>query len=534
MKSRINIIVFSQNAGGEEIIKVARDFNNGDKILCLSTHKLFALKKKEILEKTGRELLFFSFCDFISEEEAIWCDTAADKIILEKYGQRTGNVNKYYDEIKKIKNQIILQNLKKEYDFSGAALLSDDLGICAEVWPNENFQKLYIDASNKDKKTAKIGFFKKAVSLIKNGLKFQKIWMMRSPQKNYFFCGSPARIQQYIKDDNKFERLNKINSLIFCALFVGARKLKYSSGAITSGLCKIFLFFAKKVFFTIQPKYQQLEFLSPIHEYDDSYGLLAEYLGVKMFCLQDGYLPENYSSAYLKYRENVDGYHLWDKLSAGIFERHGLKWEKQDYFRSMALPRHEIKTISVKSILVITSGAGDWTALKNRSDEDSMFEAFIKVAEYFPNIKINYRPHPLWTHPAHQGVNSIKRLHDYANLLGLKNLIVSSGALKEGDEYKKDKRVSRAPLSITQETAQADIIFGDHSQGIINAGLEGKIFASVNLSGRTSFFCNYARLGFPLLENKNAIIEFINYLQDSTIKIEEINKAIDLYNSKYL
>lgn len=534
MKIPVNIIIFSQSADKNNIIESLNEIKNNLKTVCLSTHKLFDLEKKELLSKHSKELEFLSFYHFINEEEMISCDTEADRIILEKYGARARSLNKYYEKIKELKNKIIFQNLAKIYEFHGRFLLSDDLGIFSGVWIDNGFKDLSQDYAAGRKSTIKIKkLFKTANNIIKGILNYRVVCIMHTLSTDYLFWGRPDRILQYLDAGNvKIEKIDKLNVIL---LFMMYRAIALSGrNFLIKALANLFFFLFRWIYILCNQGKKLLDFLSPIHEDNDTYGILAKRLGVKMFYMQDGYLPENYSSAYLCYRMWASAFHIWDKLSAGIFKRHNLNWEKANYFKSMQLPKQKERLIKVRSIVVLTSGAGDWTALKNRSDEDLMFEAFIKVAKELPGVRIKYRPHPLWTHPTHQGVNSINRLFDYATSLRLKNFVVSAESLKEGTEYNKDLRLSRKPTSINEEIEEADIVFGDHSQAIINAGMKGKIFASVSLSRRTEFFCNYTRLGFPFMKSAGEIINFIKGLEISAEVIKKFNQSVDLYNNKYL
>ena len=222
-----------------------------------------------------------------------------------------------------------------------------------------------------------------------------------------------------------------------------------------------------------------------------------------------------------------------DNLSRGIFERHNLQYEVWPYFKSTRLPVIKEKTFKVKNVVMLTSGAGDWTALKNRSDEDLAFIALVDVARRLPQVKITYRPHPAWISPKHQGVNSIKRLISYAEELGLENFVVSNGALKEGARCLQNQQYHIGPTTITDEINGADIVFGDHSQAMLTAAKKGKIIASVSSARRCVFFSDYTNLGFPILRSGDEIINFVKSLETSTKTVENYNRAVNLYNSQY-
>ena len=287
------------------------------------------------------------------------------------------------------------------------------------------------------------------------------------------------------------------------------------------------------IFKFLYRQYRTIPIVSTIHEYTNYLPLLSRYLRVPLYCIQDGYLPDNYSSKYLNYRTDVDTYLVWDILSQRIFKKHKLKSKKSSIFSSTKLSLIPEEPKNVKNILVITSGAGDWTALKNRSDEDRMLEIFIEVAKALPKVNIIYRPHPLWAHPTHQGVNSIQRVFHYINSLNISNLVISTGALKESYDFKNDQKLSRNSKSIENEINTADLIFGDHSQAIINAARRGKMIGSINVSNGRSLFESYNQLGFPNLKSSKEIIRFIRDMGGSSDISIAYNKSVANYNDKY-
>ena len=187
----------------------------------------------------------------------------------------------------------------------------------------------------------------------------------------------------------------------------------------------------------------------------------------------------------------------------------------------------------IKKIVFLASGAGDWTALKNRSDEDLSFLAFVDVARAKPEIQFVYRPHPLWMHPNHQGVYSIQRVIEYTVERNLPNLRVSGGALAEGNDFRKNKQLSAASMSIDEDVDMSDLVLGDHSQALITAAQKGRIIASVSLAKRKEFFSDYIQLGFPILRSAEDIMDLIKRVEGDPDFIVRYNKAIELYNDQF-
>ena len=112
-------------------------------------------------------------------------------------------------------------------------------------------------------------------------------------------------------------------------------------------------------------------------------------------------------------------------------------------------------------------------------------------------------------------------------------MIISSGAEDESREYQQDHSTSRRSLSINEEIRGADIIFGDHSQAIINVAKKGKMIASVNATRRRNLFEGYNRLGFPCFKNASEIVIFLSKLAASSDLVISYNNSVKKYNEEY-
>ena len=181
----------------------------------------------------------------------------------------------------------------------------------------------------------------------------------------------------------------------------------------------------------------------------------------------------------------------------------------------------------VKKILCVASGAGDWTAVKNRSDEDKMIWAFGKIAKMNPDIEIVYRCHPVWIHPLHQGVNSINRAAEYISWLNLPNFKLSGhipNAIQDGKFCLSYKR-----SSFEEDLNGVDIVFGEHSIAMIDAAFKSILFSSCNITGHRNYFEDITRLGFPHSESVGDIQSLINKIGSDEF-IMEYNRAVDNYN----
>ena len=155
----------------------------------------------------------------------------------------------------------------------------------------------------------------------------------------------------------------------------------------------------------------------------------------------------------------------------------------------------------------------------------------MKSALQRPDIKFIFRPHPLWEHAKHQGLGSIKRLMDYGDKFGPKNLHVSRQAYRDSKVSIKSSVMAVKSNSLQSAIEQADIIIGDHSESLLDALRQGKIIASLNTSKRESLFQDFIDLGFPLLSSSCDILNFIDLCEQQNF-VSSFNESINIYNNK--
>ena len=180
----------------------------------------------------------------------------------------------------------------------------------------------------------------------------------------------------------------------------------------------------------------------------------------------------------------------------------------------------------VKNVLVVASGSGDWTALKNRSDDDMLVYAFSQIAKKYPNINFIYRCHPTWIHPSNVGVNAINRVNEYYNWLNLPNLKISANIPNNSVS---NFQLTFQRSSLEEDLKNADIVFGEHSISMIDAAFKKIPFASVNLSKRRNFYSDITDMGFwhcKSIEDIENVIDNISSLEEQ----EKILNAVKNYN----
>lgn len=489
-----NIYIFSQNVKLDSFEKL-RCKESDDENIFLTTHMLFDYEKDK-LNDLFSNCTFLKFADFLSDSANEWCDfDAYDGGIT---------IGEYYSRIKRMKNQLIAERIVQRYPNYSGFLCSDDLGIDATVWRKYSFEPTVMEyfydhpsETNNFKKELK-QILKKSISLrkINNFLKEKKaiksvtdeIYVASDEKKKYVFIGKMSRVAYRIglswqKSDEEFQKIRS-------GKFESKEKCQYLTSLHESMKCVV-----------------------PDKScYDVRY-------------IQDGYLPPNYSSRYLKYKPKNVSYYSWDELGKRTFEYHNLAVDIMPFRKKLYMP-NPVFNKNIKNILVATSGPGDWTAQKNRSDEDLMLQAFVEVAKQLPNVHIVYRCHPTWVHPEHAGVNSINRAAEYIQSTGLTNITVSTNIPKENMS---SFVLSFSRGSLEEDLKNADMVFGEHSVSMIDGAFQHIPFASVNLTNRRDLFCGLTEMGFPHCTSVKEIIEVINKYNSSDFK-KNYSQAVDKYN----
>jgi hypothetical protein len=521
MPNTVDAILFTLSVSLERVISAINAIQDGNVILCLSTHKLFENEIAEITSSTSKEVFFCSFYQFINEKEMIYCDEKADLVIVEMHGSRKGRIGDYYNKIKEIKNITVLNNIKNIYKINRGYLLSCDLGLCKEIWVEDGFEDISIPV-----KQIEFSKFRKYKNMMVKFYKATILSMLDGNNNRYIFFGTSKRVEQYLRKDCSFSygpRLERITLSFLLLLLYTRTKIPVLSYIVDK------IFSLSKYYY--QRRYKN--FFSSIHEYSGMYGELASSLGIEMVVIQDGLLPGNYTSKYLRYYTDVDHFLVWDNYSSKIFNNNDLQCVVSSLFDNKPIPL-QLYQKKIGSVLFLASGSGDWTALKNRSDEDLIFISFVQAAKLMNDVNFVFRPHPLWEHPKHQGIGSIQRLAKYAESLSLSNLSISTGVQSDVQSACLTGSLSLKSDTINDEIENSDIVLADHSQTLFTAARMGKIIASVSVAERKEFFFDYTSLGFPILRSSIDLVDFINNSQQSTEFSVKYNDAIQLFNEGHM
>ena len=490
-----NILVISQNLKLKSLTSVKKELAQGS-VLIVSTQFVFENERNIIDSALGVKCEYRDFADLLSDAERQKCDEDA-------YHTEQCDVTVYFAEIKRLKNEGIARRVLKEYPCKNRLILCDDLGIDENAWIGHGFRKVKGDYYHVGNPQPSINKLHRVLSIIASQLRlipqFYKdtIWEAEYQGKKYQFFGSTNRIGYRM--DLDFHQASRCENVKYIVSYFSCKLLGY------------------------MPRNKTIR-MTTFHE--NGKWLLPDHPNLNVKKIQDGYLPPNYTSKYLLFYGNNTEFYTWDTIGRNTFYYHGLKNRIMPFRKKLFLPEPKYPKI-VKKVLCVASGAGDWTAIKNRSDEDMMMWAFGKVAALFPEIEFVYRCHPVWVHPQHQGVNSINRAAEYFDYLNLPNLKLSGNIPAANQDGKFVLSYKRS--SFEEDLKDVDLVFGEHSVSMIDAGFKDIIFASCNVTGHRNFFEDITKLGFPHCESVEEIVTLIKQVTSSEFKAS-YEKAIANYN----
>jgi hypothetical protein len=496
-----NIIVFTQNLRLDSLKDLAASVQKSDSNIFITTNYLFENERK-FLETLFNNCRFADFADFTSDEENAEVDELA-------YREESSDYNKYLDIIKKSKNCRVIEEVIEQYPVSKRYIASfdNDLGLCDKAWISNGFRKVKsarfyyteFEKSSIRRFLSRFTGLKRIYHKLCGGaskiesLDPEKVFVTVWKGKKYIFLGKMYRIGYRLEADfeqskTECEKLNK-------GIYYPASECQYLTTWHEHSNCRI----------PDDPRYD-------------------------VRWIQDGYLPPNYSHADYNFKPQNVKYYAWDVMGERLFKNKGLPVSLIPFRKKLYMPQPDFPS-KVKEVLVIASGSGDWTALKNRSDDDMLVEATVKLAEKYPNIHFTFRCHPTWIHPLNVGVNAINRVHDYFIYKDLPNLTLSSNTPNATANGGFQLSFSRS--SLDEDLKNADFVFGEHSVSMIDAAFKNIPFSSANLTGRRNFYISMTELGFPhctTVDEMGTVIENIgnkdfqaNYLR----AVANYNKMTD-------
>lgn len=495
------VILLTANVILDSLRKLEPLLDDEEDIIVLSTNRMF-LNERNIIEKYINVLSYETFAENLTDEEMEACDKRAYHDIQNEIPLIYEYLPSYYALTKKYKNEIVRDNIIKKYGSIQMFILANDLGIDLDVWMDENAQKYTLEY-----------YYSEEAPAAHSGIvdKFKEVL-----KKNPFL----VRMVHYFRP----QLTHDIFEAEYCGkkyIFIGSlNKVGYRMQLEWKRSTKEYKRIARGKYYNRD----ECQYLSTLHERFNC--TIPDSPSYDVRYIQDGYLPPNYSSLYLKFKNDNVKYYAWDSLGTRIFHYQNVPVDIMPFRKKLYLPQ-PVFAKEIKKILIVTSGAGDWIALKNRSDEDLMVEAFGIIAKHFKDIEFVYRCHPVWVHPQHQGINSINRVAEYFETLGLKNLKVSTNIIKED---LKSFKVSLPRQSMDEDLKDTDLIFGEHSIAMVDGALKGIPFASVNLTGRRDLFEGLTDLGFPHFEKVDDVISFIEHISSDTMLQNKYMAAVNNYN----
>lgn len=483
-RPRVRLHVFSITVDWPGLEAELKMVGAGETVGVLTPHQLLPVERARLDRGCAGEVVTRTYHDLLDVADMEFCDEEADRLTVAEHGAREGRVGEYYAAILRLKNERAAERLRAEFDVAGGAVWSGDLGIEPAVWLG-----LGLDDRRPPPARPPVSAWGRLRRAL--GEPAGCHWLEWRGER-WLLVGRRERVAQYLdRAAVSWRPAGRFATWWFHLEMFLVLRLPLPVGVVRAGLRVLNAPWARR--------FRGARGLAAtVHEDNVAVARLAESLGLDYVNLQDSFLPAYYPSRYLRYRPAVRRFLVWDEFSHGIFRRHGLSSERWGAYRSWSLPMLAAGAAGpVRRLVYLCSGAGDWTALKNRSDEDRALLLLAEVARRRPDVEIRYRPHPLWLHPEHQGLNSIDRVVAGVAALALPNLGVSQSVRRDGRRFTLDGNLSAVSSSMEEDIDWADLVLGEHSQTILVAAQRGKLIAGLHVAKHPGFFADYARLGFP-------------------------------------
>lgn len=505
------VIVFSTHLKLKSLDRVISYIEECDHIVLLTCQYIFENEREEI-EKIIQSPEYVCFAELMTDSDGERCDIEA----FLPY-QKTGNLSlkamyEYFGDLTRMKNQILVERVSSSYHPDIKLILSDDLGIDEGVWVDNGYTKIACD------------YYYQITEIIRKPL-YKKLFQKKILHKvaKRFYINYP---------ENLFVAYYKGKKILFhghlerAGYRINLNFQRNKKESFKHWVIKLFY-----VLFRIRIKRDNVINMTTLHEYGNyAFYEMIDIPEFNNYLFQDGMLPVNDCCKYLFFYGKNSHFYTWDKLGSQLFEYHNIPAKILPFRKTFSIPKPIFKKI--KNVLCVSSGAGDWTAIKNRSDEDKTVAAFVEMAKKHPEIQFVYRCHPSWIGPTIQGVNSIQRLYDYFDWLNLPNIRVSSNIPSNKD---KDGNyvVSHKRSSLQSDLMDADFVFGVHSISMIDGAMKNIPFASVNLSGRRNLWKGISDLGFPNCEDLESIEKVLTSIETKEFQdlyLEAIKKYNQIVN----
>lgn len=490
-----NIIVINQNVKLASLALLTDIIKSGSETMILSTQFIFENEADVIDSVLKCKCVYKNFGDILTDSERENIDKEAFN--PQKQGQ---DVTAFYEDIQNIKNERLITKLLSQYAFTNKIVVADGLGIRIEQWKKRGFVLRSLEYYHND-----------SVTQIRRNSLLRKL--LHKPYSFFLLCRKAFHtpIHEAYRDSTRYLFYGKL-------VRVGYRiDLDFHDAGIWEHI-KYLLNLLGVVW-----KNKTIR-LSSFHE---GYHIIPDKKELNVKLIQDGYLPPNYSSNYLYFYGHNTEFYTWDEIGCNTFRYHRLPYRIMPIRKKLFLPSEFRFPAKVKKVLCASSGTGDWTAIKNRSDDDCLVWAIGKVAAMFPDIEFIYRCHPTWVHPQHAGVNSINRCIEYINWLNLPNFKMSCNippAIQDGQYVLSYKR-----SSFEEDLKGVDIVFGEHSVAMLDAGFKGIPFASCNLTGHRAYYEDINNLGFPHCESVDEMADLLRKLPTQEVR-QQYEHAVKNYN----
>ncbi len=489
-----NIFVLNQNVKLDSLKQLNKMIGDDGVNVFLTTNFMFE-NERDFVSVLFVNPVFRTFADYLTDAEMDRIDNESFQIGVHQ--------DDYIAEIKRRKNKLVLKKVMAEFPNASLFVLSNSLGIDSKVWKIAGAKTIEAEYYYPER----IPFKRRIRQVLRKNQMVNGVYcLLKRSRRRRLLDDDEVKVGHF--EGKKYVFLGRLSRIDY-RLDLSFETSHEEVERLNAGQ------FEKKDNCTYVTTWHE-HFKYPLPD-DDS---------IAVRWAQDGYLPPNYSHYDYEFKPNNVVYYCWDELGTHLFKNRCLPYEIIPFRKKLYMPQPSFPE-RITNVLIVASGSGDWTALKNRSDDDIMVYAFAQMAKRFPHIHFTYRCHPTWIHPSNVGVNAINRVSEYFKSLKLPNLTLSSNTpiADNGKEF----QLSFSRSSLDEDLNEADFVFGEHSVSMIDAAFRGIPFCSVNLTKRRNFFIGMNELGFPTCASHEEIARMLEKASSDGFRKEYLD-AVNNYN----
>lgn len=461
------LFILNRTSPAQLVAQLAKRVH-AQRVLILSSHRYFKAERAELARHLGAEdVRYLSFADLLDDATLAGVDEETSVELSSAKGA-ADYVDRYQRAMIARKNRLLAEVISCDNTWSHA-WCDHGLGLCPEAWAERGARSL----RHRPRR-----WIRPLAALRRLARDWPALRRLRTSPTVKVFEDTPTRGSY--------------------AFLVSTRRIALAASAKSTDMTlRDALALPPPVFVA-----------TTIHDHPRT----AHRLGLSVRVFSDGLLPSNYPRSYLDAYGDAT-FVTNDPFAERWFRACGRSCAPAPSFLATRPFVWPISPRPLRRVLVLLNHAGDWCALINRSDTDTLVEAVVELAALHPDIHFNIRPHPSMDHTSHEGIGARDRLQTVITDAHLSNLSFSRAGLDE------DLRTT-------------DLALSEYSATLLEVWRAGQLGLVVNLTGRRSFMQDYEELGFVAAHGREVLHRFFEHADQNVVDLaKRQTDAAQRYNA---